>query len=287
MSEGKYDGMSYEEIQEDKATKRRDCQHHVGVYAFLQAIPDKQLTSNQRRQMDEAREVVRENYEEFFELMLESEFGEINFEFACQDEQGKKDSLDSLGATLMDERSRCPIIPTELSLDHAGVLLIKINRAETMIRGQYEQIEPAYRKWQDFEKRAMSIMKGICMLEKEWQAESVYQILVPADIYKRIRRMGEYVGQYKHRIETLHNAYEMVSRMITVYTAGQTSDYIPPRGTDAPETPSYRQAANRRGDGRPTISDRPSRDPEKPEPGKFGSTGAKRGGFASRRANKE
>lgn len=203
---------------------------NIRVMHFIGDISEKTRTSTQQNQYQQAQDYVRMNFEEGTQIMGRRLFGEMSLEF---DEDSPGQFL-WLSEILNDNNNRPPTFPNVFTPEVVQVLITKIYSAQTTIASTLEEIEPAYNKWLDYEKRVKLMYKGACGLDKEWTTEALSTLSHPEDMYILARRLGQHVSAFKIRLDQLTRAYEAVSRLITVMEMNPTAMLTRYEPEDAP-----------------------------------------------------
>jgi hypothetical protein len=191
----------------------------IRIMHFISDITEKNRTTTQIRQLQEARDYVLTNFDKGARMMGEHLFSEMQIQLD-EEAPGKFSWLHEL---IADDNLTSPKFPSVFTPIVVQELIVKIYGAQTTIASTLEEIEPAYRKWLDYENRVKLIYKAACGLDKEWQTDALFMTAYPEDIFVLIRRLGEFVGQFKLRLEQLTRAYEALSRIITVMEMNPTS----------------------------------------------------------------
>ena len=210
--------MSESKVLQDRAEFWKEFTRNIRVMQFLGDINDKIKTPTQIRQFDEARGYVHEHFERGTVVMAETLFGEMQLDFD-EDAPGQFHWLAEL---MHDDTLRPPKFPSVFTPLVVQELIVKIYSAQTTVASTLEEIDPAYRKWLDYENRIKLIYKASCGLDKEWQTEALFQTGYPERMYQLVRRLGEYVLAFKIRLDQLTRAYEAISRIITVMEMNPT-----------------------------------------------------------------
>jgi len=212
---------SYEDIRKEKEKKLEAYRRKLGLIAFLNEKPATKRAVHEQRQLDELLGEIRENYEEFFTLCTENEFGAIIFDIEDGAEGTNKgvnaEWFQHLRRTLEDPLMKPPKFPNPMDGLSLERLVIQVYHAQVVISAQLEEIEPVFSKWQQFEKRTQQLWKAICGFDKEWQAESLYQHMLPQHVSTYMKSMSEYVSAYKIRFDMLDRTQAVLSRLITLY----------------------------------------------------------------------
>lgn len=216
--EGRYNSdMADDPLQRQKEFWQ-EYTRNVRLMHFLGEKAEKSRTQHEQRQYDEARGYVRDGFESAIHIMSANLFGEIQLDFD-EDAPGQFGWLANL---MRDESLRCPVFPAVFTPAVVQELIVKIYGAQTTVASTLEEIEPAYRKWLEFEARIKHIHKAACGLDKEWQTEALFQMGYTEDIFRMVRRLGEYVHALKIRLDQLVRGYEALSRIITVMEMNPT-----------------------------------------------------------------
>lgn len=209
---------SYEEMQVEKSQKLAMYRQKMMLIAFIAEKPVTKRSSHETRQMEDALIVIRENYQEFFELTTEFEFGAILFEArdGVTDDINKNEWFSHLGSLLMESRLRPPRFPNPVLPHDLEKIMIEIYHAQIEISGVLEEIEPVYAKWKEYRKRTESMWSAICNFDDQWKATATFEHLVSQEVSNFMKKMGEYVAAYKIRFTMLEKSHEVASRLITL-----------------------------------------------------------------------
>lgn len=210
--------MSEIGYKEEREAFWADFTRNIRVMHFVGDISEKSRTPTQQRQYDEARDFVMDNFDRGAMMMSDNLFGEMRLQFDT-DAPG---NFSWLAEQLNDDKLRPPKFPEVFSPPIVNELIVKIYGAQTTIAATLEEIEPAHRKWLDFENRIKLLYKAACGLDKEWQTDALFQTAYPEAMYQMVRRLGEYVGAFKLRLDQLMRAYDALSRIITVMEMNPT-----------------------------------------------------------------
>ena len=210
--------MSESPALKERAEFWKEFTRNIRVMHFLGEINDKVKTPTQMRQYEDARDYVRENFERGSRVMAENLFSEMQMDFD-EDAPGQYHWLAQI---MNDDNLRSPKFPAIFTPAVVQELIVKIYGAQTTIASTLEEIEPAHRKWMDYENRIKLLYKAACGLDKEWQTDALFQTGYPEEIYQLVRRLGEYVYAFKIRLDQLNRAYEAVSRIVTVMEMNPT-----------------------------------------------------------------
>jgi hypothetical protein len=202
---------SYQELKVEKAQKLKEYKQSLHLIVQLGLLSEKQRSSVQQNQYLNALEHLRENIEEFYRLMTEHEFQSIMFWEHDSEIYGWLDK------TLNDDTCKPPRFPEKFTPADLERLIVRVYQAQTTISGVLEEIEPAYKRWLEYEDRCRKIWKAISTIDKEWQAEALFHTVVPPQVWIRIRRISEYVASLKSRMESLNNSQNVLSRLITLF----------------------------------------------------------------------
>jgi hypothetical protein len=229
-------------VMKEREAFWREFTRNIRVMQFLGDINDKAKTPAQLRQFDEAREYVRENFDEGVRIMSDSLFAEMRLDF----DEMEPGQFSWLASLLHDDSLRAPKFPSVFTPAVVQELIVKIYGAQTTIASTLEEIEPAYRKWLDFEMRIKLLYKAACGLDKEWQTDALFQTSYPEDMFRMVRRLAEYVNTFKLRLEQLNRAYEALSRIITVMEMNPTEMMVRKGEYEEPPTKSYGFGGKRR-----------------------------------------
>lgn len=201
----------YDQIKMEKAQRLKDYKHSLQLVSQLGLLSEKKRSPAQENQYVNALEHLRENIDDFFKLMTEHEFQSIMFWSA------DSEIYSWISQTLDDEACKPPRFPDKFTPADIERLVVKVYQAQTTISGVLEEIEPAYKRWLEYEDRCRKIWKAISCIDKEWQAESLFHTVVPVEVWIRIRRIAEYVASLKMRMDSLTNAQNVLSRLITLF----------------------------------------------------------------------
>jgi malate synthase len=201
-------------------------------------------TPEQDEALREAKDLVRENLEEAFLHVCASEISAIRAEL-CDAEQSN--SFGYYDSVLMDAGTKVPTFPIQVNPQTVTPVLQQIYKAQTTVNGVLEEIEPVYNRWMSYEKRMKEMLKALCAFSTEWRGDALYQTLIPSDVWRRIKTLGEYVESFKRRLDALNKAAELTSRMITLHIEAPTGE-MSREGSPAPSTGSGLTG------GRPTRS---------------------------------
>lgn len=232
-------------VLEERAAFWGDFTRHIRTMHFIGDISEKSRTPPQQRQFEESKQFVLDNFDRGARIMGDNLFGEMQLDF---DEQAPG-QFTWLANLLHDEKLKSPKFPDVFTPDVVQELIVTIYGAQTTIASTLEEIEPAYRKWLDYESRVKLLYKAACGLDKEWQTDALFQTAYSEDIFRLVRRLGEFVATFKLRLEQLTRAYEALSRIITVMEMNPTEALVRKQPEERP--PQSYGFSGRRGFGKP------------------------------------
>lgn len=204
--------MQDSEVMKERAAFWADFTRNVRTMHFLGGISEKTRTPTQARQFDDARQAVLDNFDRGSRMMGDNLFAEMQLDF----DETAPGQFHWLAQLVNDEKLKSPRFPEVFTPAVVQELIVKIYGAMTTVASTLEEIEPAHRKWLDYESRVKLLYKAACGLDKEWQTDALFQTGYSEDIFRMIRRLGEYVTVFKLRLEQLQRAYDAISRIITV-----------------------------------------------------------------------
>lgn len=208
-------------------------------FNFISDITEKKRSPIQNERYDSALNLLRDNAEFYFEEMTKTLFADILLEF--EDRSGWMNGI------LMESKNKPPTLRQPVTQSSIDMALEEIYEAQTTIAGVIEEIEPTYKRWLEFEDRSEKLFNAICNFKDKWKGESVFQVMVPEEVFRKMRDFGEFVAAFKHRQAGLDKAFEIISRIITVRQMSPLEPHTrvvrPELGTDKP---SFRERMNER-----------------------------------------
>lgn len=187
---------------------REELKQAVIDFNFISDIAEKKRTPIQVERYDSALNLLRDNAEFYFEDMTKNLFEDILLEF--EDRSGWMNSI------LLDGKYKAPALRRPVTQQSIDMALEDIYEAQTTVAGVLEEVEPTYKRWLQFEDRAEKLFNAIGNFKDKWKGESVFQVMMPEDVFRKLRNFGEFVAAFKLRQDALDKAFEIISRMITV-----------------------------------------------------------------------
>lgn len=216
---------TYETLKAEKAERLKEYKSYLYMVSSIGLLAEKARTATQQAQYLKALDFLRENIEDFYRLMTEQEFQSIIFF------EEDNDVHSWVTRTLSDPYCKVPPIPDKLTPRDIERITLHLFKGQTTLSGILEELEPAYKRWLEHEDRCRKIWKAISCIDKEWQAEALFQIVVPPEIWHRIRKVSETLATVKMRMESLVAAQAVISRIITLF---QITPIVPLSRQDVP-----------------------------------------------------
>lgn len=188
-----------------------ELQAAVGIAACIIEIPEKHRTATQKVELQSARELLSTNAKTLFETLTNDAYKEI---------RGYAEN--TLGTfveyedTLNDKATQPPQIYGEMSLELINEAITQCFQAQTTIYGCLEILVPKLDRWTEQRKRAKNILKGLLLSDSEWKAEAVYAVFEPIEVVQQFTNLTECVSAMTARKRTLDQAYNTLSRLLTL-----------------------------------------------------------------------
>lgn len=99
-------------------------------------------------------------------------------------------------------------------------ILQKIYSSRATANGAIEELSPMVNRWKKIVKRMESIAKGLSLADNEWAGDAVFQVLMPKDAREQLAHFEELLDFYACKKISIDEAYETISRIITVVVGG-------------------------------------------------------------------
>lgn len=177
----------------------------------IMAVPVSKRSAMQDAEYQRGVKQLQTYLEDFFLDLNEEEFSQLRV--------ADFKNIDDLGVTLesiaVSEFHKAPKLKVNIDVESIQRLIADLYTHHSTAQGVLEESEPMLDKWDAVIARARSIAKGLSFATNEWEAESVYNLLMPRDILSRHRLLKQHVEQAKLRCINYKDAYDKISRYIT------------------------------------------------------------------------
>jgi hypothetical protein len=198
--------------------------------AYLQVrhiltIPISKRTVIQDAQFAKQSALIQERLQDFFLDLNEDEFTHLR----TADFQ----EVSSMGVALSDIEGKFPKLRINLDVETIQKAIVVLYEIHSTAQGVLEQAEPMLAKWDDIVTRARSIAKGLSFAGNEWEAEALFNMVMPSDILAMRRNLRQHADTAKIRCTTYKDAYDKLSRFITTMQTEPESMNRPVSGDTA------------------------------------------------------
>lgn len=125
-----------------------------------------------------------------------------------------------------------------VNVDNINRVLSELYVAQANVSQKVEELRPILYRWQHYEKKMESVIKGLVDFSTEWKADTVVAAFMVPGVYDKIRMLESYVERFTIRKASLDKAFEIVSRMMTLHIdapAGEFSRALPPDALESLE----------------------------------------------------
>lgn len=191
----------------------------VGKFVRYYALSQRgaRRTSDETEEMLSIHDELTDAYKEVLETTCRAELEDIEQTFEEYDHWREGGRI--LFFQALDEVLRGTLVPTLEAVNTVEIdrVLRELYAAHVTVAGRLEELEPALDRWLKHERKINDVVKAVCGLDKEWQADALVRLVVPGKVYNKIRALETYTAQFKNRQAALDKAYEIVSRLVTLH----------------------------------------------------------------------
>lgn len=181
----------------------------------IEGIAEKSRTTAQQKYFKENADTLTESITELIEKSCKHELDNIRFVLGDED----------FDMWMMDVINlRPPKYPNPAQTETINEAISQLYATLTTAYGVLIQTEPVLKQWLDYEKRIQARIKAILKIDKEWQANGLFETWYPTDVSYKVRRLAEVVSTYQLIIKKLNLAWEMISRQMTLYNDSPTEE---------------------------------------------------------------
>lgn len=188
------------------------CKEAYRRITYIRSMPAKAIDDDAREALVDDIAFLCSVQKDFYETLVLKDITVLNagnFEL---------DDTYTYWSRVLDEQKE-DLTPPKISNDDMNSIINGLERiyaAKTLINGAITELGPLVSKWRKKIKRCEAIAKGLALTDKEWQGESAFYMFFSERTLNQFQEFEELLETFEKKQTTFNEAYEVLSRLVTL-----------------------------------------------------------------------